>query len=95
MAVIGPASPLSTITSMARADTPTTSVRRKATSYGMWASNHAACSAMRRMWAVFSGFSWKTMPSKAPLRPRASRYTSMKPLMVSTADVVSATHAMS
>ena len=40
---------------------------------------------MRRMWAVFSGFSWKTMPSHAPLRPRASRYTSMKPLIVSTA----------
>ena len=46
-AVIGPESPVSTTTSMARAVTPATSGFRKRGSHGMWSSNHCACAGQR------------------------------------------------
>src|SRR4026208_2046668 len=93
--VTGPESPVSTITSMALATMPLTLALWYLASAGDWSSNHWALSPIFLMISVFSGLIEKTSASQLPLMPRGSRYTSMKPLIVSTGDALSATHAMS
>ena len=55
--VTGPESPVSTITSIDRAEMPFTSAFLKRSSYGMWSSNHLAFAAIDLISSAFFGSS--------------------------------------
>jgi hypothetical protein len=71
--VIGPESPVSMITEMARALMPTTFSFLYSSAQGMRSSNHCACWASLAIASVLAGLRKLTTASHAPFCPRASR----------------------
>src|SRR5690606_26590387 len=89
--VLGGASRDSTITVMAFALIPLTSLFLCSGCRGEWSSNHWASSAMALIRLVVSKSRKERTLSKLPLIPSASLYTSIKPLAKSITLVVSFT----